>query len=223
MVLDHVPEGTGFLVVGRSPLQPDGLGHGDLHVLDGVAVPHPLEQGVGEAQDQEVLHRLLSQVVVDPEDPLLVEDLVHHPVQLAGAGQVAPERLLDHHPGPVSGSHLSEPPDDGGEPGGRSGQVVEPASLRARLGVHPGEVPTKWLEAGGVVERAGQVGQRVGERLPDLLVDRPSGRTPRPPCGHAPGNPPSPMRSWHTRQPRIAAGAVPPAPGCTWPGGSSGE
>jgi hypothetical protein len=110
--------------------------------------------------------------VIDPEDLLFVEHLVHGPVQLAGAGQVVPERLLDHHPGPLSGPHLAQSPDDDREPGGRSSQVEEPPSLRACRLVDPSEVPNKWLEAGRVVERASEVGQRVGERLRDLLVQR---------------------------------------------------
>jgi hypothetical protein len=45
-------------------------------VVDVVAVPERLEDGVGEAEDQQVLHRLLAQVVVDAVDLLLVEDFV---------------------------------------------------------------------------------------------------------------------------------------------------
>ena len=51
----------------RSPT-PIGLGHGDLHVVDRQVVPERLEQGVGEAQRDQVLHRLLAEVVVDAED-----------------------------------------------------------------------------------------------------------------------------------------------------------
>ena len=41
-----------------------------VHVL---APPDRLEKRIGEAEDEEVLHGLLSQVVVDPEDLRLVE------------------------------------------------------------------------------------------------------------------------------------------------------
>ncbi len=41
------------------------LGHGDLHVVDVLRVPQRLEDAVGEAQHQQVLHRLLAEVVVD--------------------------------------------------------------------------------------------------------------------------------------------------------------
>ena len=49
------------------------LGHGDLDVVDVAAVPDGLEDGVAEAQRQDVLHRLFAQVVVDAEDLVLVE------------------------------------------------------------------------------------------------------------------------------------------------------
>ena len=42
-----------------------------------VAVPDRLEQAVGEPQREDVLRRLLAEEVVDAEDLLLVEDLVH--------------------------------------------------------------------------------------------------------------------------------------------------
>ncbi len=62
------------LVVAPAALDPDLLGHRDLDVVDGDLVPQGLEQGVGEPQGQQVLHRLLAEVVVDAEDPVLGED-----------------------------------------------------------------------------------------------------------------------------------------------------
>ena len=58
------------------PFDAEALGHRDLHVLDVVAVPDRLEERVGEAEVEDVLHRLLAEVVVDAEDALLGEDAV---------------------------------------------------------------------------------------------------------------------------------------------------
>ena len=96
MVLHDVAEGAGPFVEAASLLDAERLGHGDLDVVDVAAVPERLEDGVGEAQGQDVLDRLLAEVVVDPVDLRLVEGLVQGGVELAGAGQVAAERLLDH-------------------------------------------------------------------------------------------------------------------------------
>ncbi len=96
MVLHDVAEGAGRLVEAAPVLDAEGLGDGDLHVVDVAAVPHRLEDGVGEAQGQDVLDRLLPQVVVDPVDLVFLEDLVQGGVEPVGTGQVAAERLLDH-------------------------------------------------------------------------------------------------------------------------------
>ena len=80
---DHVAEGAGFLVEAAAHLDRERLRHVDLDVVDVVAVPDRLEHAVGEAQGQQVLDRLAADVVVDPEDLLLVEDGVDERVELA--------------------------------------------------------------------------------------------------------------------------------------------
>ena len=53
---------------------PDLLIDGDLHMVDVIAVPDRLEHAVGEAQHQDVLHRLLAEIMIDPVDLLLVDE-----------------------------------------------------------------------------------------------------------------------------------------------------
>jgi hypothetical protein len=65
---DHVAVGAGVVVEIRAPLDREGLGHVDLHVGDVLAVPHRLEQAVGEPEGQDVVDRLLAEEVVDPEN-----------------------------------------------------------------------------------------------------------------------------------------------------------
>ena len=89
---------AGLLVEAAAALHAEGLGHGDLHALHVVPVPDRLEEGVGEAEDEEVLHRLLAQVVVDAEDGWLGEDGVERRVERLRRGEVAAEGLLDDHP-----------------------------------------------------------------------------------------------------------------------------
>ena len=64
----------GAVVVAGARADAEVLGRGDLDVVDVVAVPHRLEHAVGEPERQQVLDRLLAQVVVDAEDLALVED-----------------------------------------------------------------------------------------------------------------------------------------------------
>ena len=100
VVLDDVARGADAVVVAGPAADADVLGHGDLHVVDVVGVPDRLEHLVGEAQRQQVLHRLLAQVVVDAEDRVGGEDVLDDGVELAGRLQVVPERLLDDDPAP---------------------------------------------------------------------------------------------------------------------------
>ncbi len=81
MVLEHVPEHSGLVVVRAAGAHQVLLGDGDLHVIDVVAVPDGLEDAVGESQDQDVLHRLLPEVVVDSVDLVLLEGSVDDLVQ----------------------------------------------------------------------------------------------------------------------------------------------
>ena len=98
MVLHHVAQRAGLLVEGPAPLHANRLGGGNLHAVDKVPVPDWLKYPVAKPEDQDVLHRLLAQVVVNAEDLLLVKDRVHVPVQRPRALQVVPKRLLNHHP-----------------------------------------------------------------------------------------------------------------------------
>ena len=70
---DHVAERAGALVEAGARADRERLGHVDLDVVDVVAVPDRLEHAVREPQREDVLHRLLAEVVVDPEDLRLVE------------------------------------------------------------------------------------------------------------------------------------------------------
>jgi len=56
---------------------------------------------LAEAEGEDVLHRLLPEVVIDAVDLALVEDAADVGGQGDGAGEVAPEGLLDDHPRPL--------------------------------------------------------------------------------------------------------------------------
>ncbi len=75
---------------------------GDLHMIDMVAIPDRLEHAVGKAQHQDVLHRFLAEVVIDPIDLVLVDDLEQFAVQDFRRGKISPERLFNHQPPPCA-------------------------------------------------------------------------------------------------------------------------
>jgi hypothetical protein len=74
VVLDHVLESAGALVVAAAALDAETFRHGDLDVVDVSAVPDGLEDAVGEAEDEDVLDGLLAQVMVDAVNLILIED-----------------------------------------------------------------------------------------------------------------------------------------------------
>ena len=95
MVLHDVAQCAHLLVELAASLDAERFGHRDLHRVDVVVVPHRLEQRVREAEDEQVLDRLLPEEVVDAVDRVLVEGMMQDRVELFGRLEVAPERLLD--------------------------------------------------------------------------------------------------------------------------------
>jgi hypothetical protein len=75
---------------------------GDVDLGDVVAVPYRLEDRVGQPENQQVLHGLLGQVVIDAEDLLLGEVLLQGRVQLQRRLQVAAEGFLHHDARPAA-------------------------------------------------------------------------------------------------------------------------
>src|SRR5215831_16677364 len=83
MVLHDVADRTRLIIKSTPPLNAEIFGHGHLYTRDVVAIPERFQERIGEAKDEQVVHRPLAQVMVDAEDRLLVE----------GAEQRAVERL----------------------------------------------------------------------------------------------------------------------------------
>ena len=98
MVLHHVPQGAGCFVVPGAFLDADCLRRCDLNAGDVVAVPDRFEDRVGEPQNHDVLDGFLAEVVVDPEDLILLAAGLHDAVEGLGTAVIAPERLFDDHP-----------------------------------------------------------------------------------------------------------------------------
>ena len=96
MVLQHVPQRAVFVVIGPAVADPHGLADGDLDVVDRQIVPQRLEDGVAEPQGDQVLHRLLAQIVVDAEHLVLAEGVGHGVVDVQEGRQVAPDRLFQN-------------------------------------------------------------------------------------------------------------------------------
>ena len=98
VVLQHILENAGLLVIRAPPLHPQGFSGGNLDVVHMVMVPQRLKEGIAKADGQDVADHLLAQVMVDAVNLALLQGLGNTLVQFPGAGQVRTKRLFDHHP-----------------------------------------------------------------------------------------------------------------------------
>ena len=136
VVRHHVAQGAGVLVEAAAGLDAHRLGRRDLDVVDVIAVPERLEDAVGEAQDQDVLHRLLAEEMIDPIDLVLAQDLPDLGIERPRRSEVVAEGLLDDHAAPgavrLAGQvGVAEPLDDGPEVPVRNRQVEEHIGIAA--------------------------------------------------------------------------------------------
>jgi len=137
VVLDDVTGSPDAVVVTRPGPDADLLGHGDLDVVDVVGVPQRLEHRVREPHREDVLDRLLAEVVVDAEHVAFLEHVGDHPREFPGRVEVVPEGLLDDHPAPLVATvalieaRVREVTAHDGEPGGWDGQVEGVVAARA--------------------------------------------------------------------------------------------
>ena len=98
MIDHHVAEGADRVVEVASILDTKGLGHRDLHRGDVVPVPDRLEHRVREAEEEDLLQAHLPEVMIDPQELGLVDELVQLGRESAGGLERVAERLLDHYP-----------------------------------------------------------------------------------------------------------------------------
>ena len=130
---DHVEEGSGVVVEAGPVGDAERLRTVDLHRAHASPVPHPGEQAVGEAQDVQVLRRLLAEEVVDPVHLRLVEHGVDDLVERAERLARGAERLLVHDPRTLGQLPVADAARHRREPAGRDRQVVDQLRRRAEV------------------------------------------------------------------------------------------
>ena len=168
MILQHVADRTGAVVVIAASFHADGLGDGDLHLLDVPRVPQRLEQGVAEAQGEQVLHAVLAQIVIDAIDAILVEARGDAVVDRDGLGKIVADRLLQHHPRAGTGESVRGERSAGPHiERGRSGEVVEHVARAQR-----GHARSQRSHRRIVVERGGLVMHAIEQRGDGGIVQK---------------------------------------------------
>ena len=95
MTLNHVAQGAGGFIEAAASLDAEGFCCGDLHMIDVVAVPERLEDAIAKTEDQEILHGVFAEIVVDAIDLLLFKDVMDNFVEFPCGGEVTAERLFN--------------------------------------------------------------------------------------------------------------------------------
>ncbi len=163
-----------MVVVAAPALDADGLGDGELDVIDVLLVPERLEHLVGEAEGQDVLHGFLAEVMIDAVNLALVPVVQQFLVQLLGRGQVVAERLLDDDAlpaGPFLEAGLVELERDQAEERRGHGHVEERVAAGLVLGVEAADQFVQPGKGRGVVELPGGVIEAPAEVVPGPGVE----------------------------------------------------
>ncbi len=102
MVLEHVAQHADAVIKTRAMSNADCLSHCDLHMVNVGAIPDRLEDGVGKAGEQNILHSFLAEIMVNAIDLVFVECFVDLLIQSDCGCQVCAERFFKHHAPPAS-------------------------------------------------------------------------------------------------------------------------
>ena len=73
MVLHHVAQLSDLVVIGPSTLNAYHFPYRDLNVINAGVVPLAIDEAVCETQNQQILDRFFTQIVVDSVDRLFIK------------------------------------------------------------------------------------------------------------------------------------------------------
>ena len=174
MVRHHVAQRAGRLVKSGAPLDADGFGDRDLHMVDVVAVPDRLEDAVGKAQHHDVLDRLLAEEMIHPIDLRLRQHLEDPRIQRAGRGEIVAERLFDDDAAEAAVLFLRQPDgaellDDRAEQLAGDGKIKDGIAAGLVLRRRLFEDPVQPRISIGLGQIAGEMGDAARDEFPGLL------------------------------------------------------
>ena len=137
-------------------------------------VPERLEHAVGEAKGQDVLHRLLAEIMVDAIDLAFIPKAENPAIEFAGRFQIGSKGLLDDDPFPTGKILEAGPfeiPRDQAEDGRRRGHIEEDVSAGPVLGIELGDQLAEPFEGRRIAELARRVIQPRAKLLPDGRIE----------------------------------------------------
>ena len=96
MVLHHVAQCAGAIVIAAAAFHADLFSDRDGHVIHIAPVPDGLEQRIGKAKCQHVLHRFLAEVMVDAVRLRFVEVAGERAIQGGSGIKIVADGFLDY-------------------------------------------------------------------------------------------------------------------------------
>ena len=81
MVLKHIPQNPGLLIISGPVLHSQRLGRTDIDIVDILPVPDRLKDGIGKPKHHNVLHSLFGKVMVNAVYLAFRKPLLQDPVQ----------------------------------------------------------------------------------------------------------------------------------------------
>src|SRR6266849_8893418 len=102
VILQYVAERSGLFIKWPPSLDTDGFRERKLYPVNVVPIPDRLEDSIAETKEENVLHRLFAEIVIDPKYLILRKDRVHIVIEFLGRCEIRSEWLLDHDPDPVA-------------------------------------------------------------------------------------------------------------------------
>src|ERR1044071_3879018 len=115
MILNNVSNGARLVVKSPPSLNAEIFRHRDLYTGDVVAVPERFQDGVGEPEEEHIVHRPFPEIVIDSEDRGLVESTEQSLIERSRRGQAMTERSLDDDAGARCAISCGQLFDDSGE------------------------------------------------------------------------------------------------------------
>ena len=101
VIRHHIPQGACIVEISAAQFDANGLGIRDLNVIDVAPVPDGLEDGIVEAKNHDVLHRLFTQVMIDAIDLVFRQHRFDVAVQSLGRIEIVPKGFFDDNSPPV--------------------------------------------------------------------------------------------------------------------------
>src|SRR5579885_1870232 len=176
MVLHHIADRSRLLIISAAALNTDIFCHRDLHMIDITPVPDRLKDAVSQAEDQDILHRLFAEIVVDAVDLFLAKDLAHLAIELFGRGEIVSKGFFDDDARPALAVSIqprrSEILNDFGVLAGWSREVENTIAAGAALQIDSIEQGAQLFVAIGIVKVGLQVVDAGRKAFPYLRINR---------------------------------------------------